>query len=261
MRKVPFAFFTIFNFGWPLRWDLIGLDIRAPLLWSLAMVAFVMFAGWRYPGKGIIVSALIGTCFAAVANLPIYFISRWASSYTGTELTYCVELITVLVSAVFAVISLSYLLQKYLRPEGHERPVQNMMDALIKLHYPDSLPERADLNEAISLACTLLMNSEDFTEIRGIARRLHNGPFPYSTHDLGVATALAVFKNNIGLQSENVIERQMFARMTVLQWAHQGKVAPLLARTFEDELYEKFKPAYTGLPLWTPNTISNRPSF
>jgi hypothetical protein len=219
------------------------------------MAALVVFGGCRYPGKGIIVSVLIDTCCAAVANLPIYFISRWASSYTGTEITYCVELVTILVSAAFALIVPGYSLQKYLRREWRERPAQNMMDAIIKLYYPDSLPERADLKEAISVACTVLMNSRDFVEIGGIATRLHNGPFPYSTHDLGVATALVVFKYNIGPESKNATERQMFARITVLQWALQGKVAPLLARTFEDALYEKFKPAYSGLPLWTPDTL------
>jgi hypothetical protein len=40
------------------------------------MAMFAIGADWRAPGRGILASAFVGTCFATVANVPIYFIGR-----------------------------------------------------------------------------------------------------------------------------------------------------------------------------------------
>ena len=41
------------------------------------MAMFAVGTGWRAPSKGIPTSVLIGTCYAAAGNVPIYLIGRW----------------------------------------------------------------------------------------------------------------------------------------------------------------------------------------
>ena len=41
------------------------------------MAMFAVGTGWRAPKKGIPTSVLIGTCYAAAGNVPIYLIGRW----------------------------------------------------------------------------------------------------------------------------------------------------------------------------------------
>jgi len=74
--------FILFNFGPPIYWGYVGGAIIGPLAWSVAWAIFAVSTGWRAPApvKGVLASALIATCFAAAANLPIYFIGRWLVS-------------------------------------------------------------------------------------------------------------------------------------------------------------------------------------
>jgi hypothetical protein len=55
----------------------IGGGLLTPLGWSLGMAMFAVGTGWRAPEKNIATSVLIGTCYAAAANVPIYLIGRW----------------------------------------------------------------------------------------------------------------------------------------------------------------------------------------
>jgi hypothetical protein len=117
------------------------------------------------------------------------------------------------------------------------------MDALIKLTYGNSPPRKtANLREAIDLAFELLGEVVDVAEIRPIAAQLYNGPMPYSTHDLAVATALNLYRSADGARQAKLMHIQIVARMNVVDWLKEKKVAALLAKAFEDALYEKYKP-------------------
>ena len=117
------------------------------------------------------------------------------------------------------------------------------MDAVIRLTYGSSPPQKtAALADAIVLAHeTLLRNSVNIAEVRTIATQLYNGPMPYSTHELAMATALNLFKNAVGARQEKLMQVQISARMIGVDWVKNNKVVPLLAKTFEDTLYEKYK--------------------
>jgi hypothetical protein len=77
MPKIALPFLFFFNFGPPIFWGFVGAGIFAPLLWSAGMAIFVLLAGWRARGRGLLASALIGLFLAMVVNVPIYFIGRW----------------------------------------------------------------------------------------------------------------------------------------------------------------------------------------
>jgi hypothetical protein len=120
-----------------------------------------------------------------------------------------------------------------------------MMDAFIKLAYGNSPSKKtAKLQDAIELSyAQLLGRIVDIAEVRSIATQLYNGPIPYSTHDLAVATALNLFRSGSdGPRRERFVQIQIFARMVVLDWMREKKVVPLLAESFEDTLYERYKP-------------------
>jgi hypothetical protein len=99
MRRLVFLFLIVLNFGWSLRWGLMGADVRAPLLMSVGMSAFMVADGWRHPGKGVLLSGLIGTCFTALANLSLYFVGRWAAPYVGAGISGFIEMLPVLAAA------------------------------------------------------------------------------------------------------------------------------------------------------------------
>jgi hypothetical protein len=80
MPKIALPLLFFFNFGPPIFWGFVGAGISAPLLWSGGMAIFVILAGWRAPGRGLIASILIGLCFATIVNVPIYFIGRWLAT-------------------------------------------------------------------------------------------------------------------------------------------------------------------------------------
>jgi hypothetical protein len=120
-----------------------------------------------------------------------------------------------------------------------------MMDGFIKLAYGNSAPPKtANLDDAIALShAQLLGRIVDIAEVRSIATQLYDGPIPYSTHDLAVATALNLFRSGSdGPRREQFAQIQIFVRMVILDWMKEGKVVPMLAKSFEDTLYELYKP-------------------
>lgn len=76
MPSVVFLLFLLLNFGPPFYWGFVGAGILAPLLWSVGMAMFAIGTDWRAPGRGVLGSALLGLCFATLANVSIYFIGR-----------------------------------------------------------------------------------------------------------------------------------------------------------------------------------------
>jgi hypothetical protein len=117
------------------------------------------------------------------------------------------------------------------------------MDAFIKLAYGSSPPNKsANVQEAIELCYQRLLGEiVTITEVQETARQLTDGPIPYSTHDLATATALNLFKQANDERRAALSNVQIFSRMALLEWMTEKKVAPLLARAFEDTLYKMFK--------------------
>lgn len=123
---------------------------------------------------------------------------------------------------------------------GFGKKQESAMDQFIKAIYGDPPPaKRANLSAAIDLANELLMGQVSEKEISILGTKLESGPIPYSTNDLALSIALNFFKDpkympNLGMA-------QMMARMTMLEWLQENKVAPILVKTFEDTLYELYK--------------------
>jgi hypothetical protein len=120
-----------------------------------------------------------------------------------------------------------------------------VMDGLIRAIYGDHPPTKsADLERAVTIAHEdLLCEVMPLAEVRNVASSLFAGPMPYSTHDLAVAVALSFFKKPEHLNSLKDV--QLAARLRVLNWMKDGKVARGVTEIFEDALYAAFKP---GLP-------------
>lgn len=119
---------------------------------------------------------------------------------------------------------------------------KTLLDQFIVAAYGDRPPKarRADLGIAVDLAhSSLLMGAVEKSEIAGIAKGLFDGEIPYSTHDLAIATALNFFKRPE--LREDLQTAQLMARLTALEWLQEGKVVPLLMKSFEDTLYKAFK--------------------
>jgi hypothetical protein len=127
---------------------------------------------------------------------------------------------------------------------------ETAMDAVIKLIYGDNPPaKRAQIDEAVVAAHQeLLLGLVEIHEVRRIAVDLNQGPLPYSTEDLALATALNLFR-----QPDRVMtlkRAQLAARMKALDWLQKGKAAPMVVKVFEDNLYKIYK------PIWTPRKTS-----
>lgn len=123
-----------------------------------------------------------------------------------------------------------------------QKKPKTLLDQFIVAAYGDRPPKarRADLGMAVDLAhSALLMGAVEKSEIAEIARGLFDGEIPYSTHDLALATSLNFFKRP-ELRAD-LEEAQLMARLTSLGWFQEGKVVPLLLKSFEDTLYKVFK--------------------
>jgi hypothetical protein len=105
MPKIAIIIFILFNFGPPFYAGFVGGGILAPVGWSIGMAIFAIATGWRASGRGTVSSALIGLCFAIVANVPIYLIGRWISNPASPFATITITefVIGLLILAIVAV--------------------------------------------------------------------------------------------------------------------------------------------------------------
>jgi hypothetical protein len=117
---------------------------------------------------------------------------------------------------------------------------ETAMDGFIKMMYGDPPPpKRANLTEAIGLARNLLTGIVDEKDLRLIGVQLHEGPIPYSTHDLALSIALNFFKNPEYIQ--RLKTAQLTTRMTMQDWLDKKKVIPMLVESFEASLDKAYK--------------------
>jgi hypothetical protein len=125
---------------------------------------------------------------------------------------------------------------------GKKKP-ESAMDVFIQAMYGNPAPpKRAKLSESVDLATELLMGEVSKQEIQTLATQLSSGPIPYSTHDLALSVALNFFKDPARIPSLGTA--QLMARMSMLEWLQDGKVAPMLVKSFEDTLYKLYKPGF-----------------
>jgi hypothetical protein len=97
-------------------------------------------------------------------------------------------------------------------------------------------PQRAaDLAFKRLLASYIPLNELDM-----IARELSQAIDVKTDHELALATALFIFEQE-ELQS-SLIEVQMMARLSMVEWLQDGKVGPAEAKHFENRLYRLYKP-------------------
>src|SRR5262245_37828580 len=75
--KVALFFLGLFCFVPQFYFGFVGSGLLTPLGWSLGMALFAVGTGWRVTQNGIPTSVLVGTCYAAAFNVPIYLVGRW----------------------------------------------------------------------------------------------------------------------------------------------------------------------------------------
>ena len=124
-----------------------------------------------------------------------------------------------------------------------------MMDEIINTMYGNPPPPKsAKLDQAIRIAFDeLLLNLVSKQDITKIATNLNSGPIPYSTHDLAISIALHFFT-----QPERISqlrEAQMLAKMNAFKWAKEEKLNPMIFDSFENSLYELYKPINTSVDV------------
>jgi hypothetical protein len=85
MSKVAYLLLALFCFAPQFYFGLLGGGLLAPLSWSLGMSMFAVGTGWRVPEKAILTSVLIGTCYAAAVNVPIYLVGSWLGDQTSAS--------------------------------------------------------------------------------------------------------------------------------------------------------------------------------
>src|SRR5215510_7770072 len=85
MSKVAYLLLALFCFAPQFYFGFLGGGLFVPLSWSLGMSVFGVATGWRAPQKGILTSVLIGTCYAAAANVPIYLVGSWLGDPTSAS--------------------------------------------------------------------------------------------------------------------------------------------------------------------------------
>lgn len=125
---------------------------------------------------------------------------------------------------------------------GSKKKPETAMDVFIKAMYGDPPPpKRANLSEAVDLANEILMGEVSEREIVTLATQLNSGPIPYSTHDLALSVALSFFKDPARISKLGTA--QLMARMSMIEWLQQKKVAPLLVQSLENTLYNLYKPS------------------
>jgi hypothetical protein len=114
------------------------------------------------------------------------------------------------------------------------------MDQFIEAIFGNPpLAKRANSSSSIDPAGELSMGQVPEKEISMPGTKLESAINPYLTNDLALSIALKFFKDpqympNLGMA-------RMMARMTMLEWFEQNKVAPTLVQSFEDTLYKLYE--------------------
>src|SRR5215475_6705330 len=88
MSKVGYLLLAIFCFAPQFYFGFLGGRLIITNRWSLGMSVFAVGTGWRAPEKGIMTSVLIGTCYAAAANVPIYLVGSWLGDQTSASMAF-----------------------------------------------------------------------------------------------------------------------------------------------------------------------------
>jgi hypothetical protein len=141
-----------------------------------------------------------------------------------------------------------------------KRKRPTVMDGMIRLVYGDNPPPKsADLERSIAIAYRdLLCERVPFDRVKQRASELFKGPNPYSTLDLAASTALGFFMDPEYMPA--LQECQIGAGLRVADWAKDGSVPRLLAQSFEDVLYRRYKPQPPEAPdKPQPSKATERP--
>ncbi len=121
------------------------------------------------------------------------------------------------------------------------RKPRTMHDALVETLYGKGVAtNRSDLEKAIDLAHRDLLNElVDRDAVASLASDIRDGSIPYSTEDLAISTALKFFRQPELMYDLRTVQIQ--ARLTVLQWFEAGNVNVMLARAFDQVLYNDYR--------------------
>lgn len=114
--------------------------------------------------------------------------------------------------------------------------IQAFVEGALKL----SGKRAAEVAEATEIASGMLGGLIPPLALAKHAEKLAAGPMPYKNADLGVATALFFFREDI--YHEVLRGPQLGARMMLLEYLQSKRVNPMLAKVFENSLYERFAP-------------------
>jgi len=181
MRKLALVILALFCFGPQFYFGFAGTGVLTPLFWSLGAALFAVGTGWRAAQQNILASVLIGTCYAAAANVPLYLFGRWL----GNPATGSIGL-TVLVSAIGLLMfgSLALLRRKWPQAPSHDHAATTIDkpeaqsaadDAFKKFHkFMDS--ENAQNNRLIEPHRSKVRAGADCDEIVGVVGEFGRDP-------------------------------------------------------------------------------------
>ena len=127
------------------------------------------------------------------------------------------------------------------RRKRREKP-PTALDAFVHMAYGSAPPPKtAHLDEAVRIAADqFLLGLVPRQDVADLATRLNRSAIPYSTNDLAVSIALNFFRQPARV--DQLRNAQLAARTKLLEWMLDEKVNPVLAKAFEDTLYELCRP-------------------
>lgn len=130
---------ALFCLGSQFFFGLVGSGLWTPLGWSLGMGMFAVGTRWRAPQKGIPASVLIGTCYAAAVNVPLYLLGRWLGNPTSasTAFTAITSVLGLLAFASLTVLRRNWPQQpanEKASPSDKLRVLPDVRDVFGKLH-------------------------------------------------------------------------------------------------------------------------------
>ena len=127
------------------------------------------------------------------------------------------------------------------RRKTREKP-PTALDAFVHMAYGSVPPAKtARLDEAVRIAADqFLLGLLPRQDVADLAAKLNRSAIPYSTNDLAVSIALNFFRQPARI--DQLRNAQLAARTKLLEWMLDKKVNSVLAKAFEDTLYELYKP-------------------
>lgn len=118
---------------------------------------------------------------------------------------------------------------------------KNALEAIIfEIYGNPPPPKRANVALALVEATALLNDVVEERELCLSIAELNNSAIPYTTEELALSASMKYFKDATYIPELRLA--QLLARLKMAAWLKDGRVSPIIAKSFEETLYKIYKP-------------------